>query len=419
MTNIAAGILYLIRDVLFAAALTLASRRVFLLPGKKRPVLFAALGLLLAGNAAVFVCFFDRSPENVRALADVASLVLAILLALSALAYPKSGAGTVILSALVMDFTVDVLYSLISSFVNDAPVAEAAFGVLLYGACAAGLLLAEKRGALSVLPGAFRRIPKPLIAVLLFFEFTCYYREFGEASSWYRTFYRISVVAVIGCLFWMVYRVLSFSRETSLLLQQLSAQKEQSDAVRRGDEALREFRHDYKNHMIVVSAYLEQGNTAAAKAYLNAMQSGVGAAAPRISCGNFAADAILNYKLAYAEERGVGLRFSGAVPPDGVRDEDLCAVLSNLLDNAVQACEKLPGDREINVACAEKNGFFLLSVSNPAPLPVDTGKTSKPDRKNHGLGLKNVRRVVKNYNGHLSFEQTGGVFTVNVRMERK
>ena len=136
-----------------------------------------------------------------------------------------------------------------------------------------------------------------------------------------------------------------------------------------------------------------------------------------ITHGNFAADAIFNYKLAQAENKGITLRFSGAVPPEGIRDEDLCTVLSNLLDNAVEACEKLSGDREIRVECAEKNGFYLLSVQNPAPQPADVTKSSKPDRRNHGIGLKNVKRVVKNYNGHLGIEQQGGTFTATVRME--
>ena len=414
---ITAGILFFLRDMLFALSLFLISRGIFLFPVKIRKLPIVLFAVLLAGNAAGFMFFYNASPEDTRAAAGAFSFLLPIAAALSCTRRPRACVKALLLGGLLLDFTADVLYSLAAKLVNDAPVFEAAFGVLLFAGVCVGLRAAEKKDGFGILPGAFAKLPKPLFAVLLFFEFTCYYREFGEALSWYRVFYSVSVIAVIGCLFWMLYRILTFAKEETELLRQLTAQKEFSAALRTDDESLRQFRHDYKNHMIVVNAYMENGDLEAARAYLQRVQEGIHPALQRFSTGNLAADAILNYKCGTAQDNHASLRFSGYIPPDGIRDEDLCTVLSNLLDNAVEACGALPEKSVISVEGATKNGFFLLTVENPAPAPVDVSRTSKQDRKNHGFGLKNVKRIVKKYNGQSSFSQENGIFIVSVRLE--
>ena len=72
---------------------------------------------------------------------------------------------------------------------------------------------------------------------------------------------------------------------------------------------------------------------------------------------------------------------------------------------------------DITVDCGTKNSFLLLSVENPAPAGSDPSQTSKKDRKNHGLGLKNVKQVLKNCNGHLTLTQENGRFIADARME--
>ena len=407
---------YFLRDMLFALSLYFVVRYVLLLPCKKRIWPAAVFPLLMAGNAAGCAFLLERSPEDVRAVADVLSFLLGFLFALCLLRRPKRGFGAVFLCALLVDFTADTLYSLFASFGGDAPLYEAVFGLVLFALFGGAVWFAVKKGRVNMLPGAFRKLPKPLFAVLLFFEFTCYYREFGEAQTPYRIFYRVAAVAVVASLFWMMFRLLSFAGEERRLLQQLTVQKEYGERLQNDDEALRRFRHDYKNHMIVVNAYLERGDLAAAQAYVSAIQAQIAPSLNGIHTGNFAADAILNYKSAAAKEKGIDLRFAGVVPAAGVRDEDLCTVLSNLLDNAIEACEKLSGG-DITVDCGTKNSFLLLSVENPAPTGSDPSQTSKKDRKNHGLGLKNVKQVLKNCNGHLTLTQENGRFIADARME--
>ena len=156
------------------------------------------------------------------------------------------------------------------------------------------------------------------------------------------------------------------------------------------------------------------------------------------------ADALLNAKRAAAAQKGVELRFRGAVPMAGIKDADLCVVLSNLVDNAVeaverlaglsrigdggetdpagtQAPEKVPAEAEghglgVSVDAKQVENYLLLTVVNPLPPDADVRGTSKPDKKNHGLGLGNVRKTLGRIGGALSLERENGSFLAVARI---
>ena len=96
-------------------------------------------------------------------------------------------------------------------------------------------------------------------------------------------------------------------------------------------------------------------------------------------------------------------------------------LLSNLLDNAVEACERLPAgsERFISLSLTVKQGVFLVICQNSAP-PRNTGSssflTSKPDAGCHGLGIPTMRRVTEKYDGALELRQLGSVFTLQAAL---
>ena len=175
---------------------------------------------------------------------------------------------------------------------------------------------------------------------------------------------------------------------------------------------------DYRNHMIVVNAYLRSGRIDEASAYLAAISSRVDGTTNKIMTGNFVADAILNHKAVAAAEDEIVLTFDGAIPGEGIANEDLCTILANLLDNAIEACRALPpeGSRAIKVYGARQHDNFLLHVENPTTLEAVPAKTTKRDRKNHGLGLKNVERAAKQYSGSVNCSVENHVFSADVRL---
>jgi sensor histidine kinase regulating citrate/malate metabolism len=174
--------------------------------------------------------------------------------------------------------------------------------------------------------------------------------------------------------------------------------------------------------MIVINALLESGRTDRAREYLNNMNSGISSTLTKISTGNFISDALINNKAVMAAEHGVSIKFSGQVIPFGIADEDLCTVLANILDNAIEATKKLTTNKNVRIDAALRNGFFLMNISNPVENEVKirkdgTIKTSKKNQSEHGFGIKNVQKAVKKYGGTVSVTCENKVFSVDIMMK--
>ena len=143
----------------------------------------------------------------------------------------------------------------------------------------------------------------------------------------------------------------------------------------------------------------------------------------RISTGNLVADAILNAKAEEAQRENISFTFRGAVPKDDIAGEDICTIISNLLDNAIEACRKIETEKWIEAEGMVKNGNYIFSVTNVcavAPKKHNGSiRTSKPDSKNHGFGLKNVKAVAEKYSGALTAGYENNTFCADVRLKLK
>ena len=154
---------------------------------------------------------------------------------------------------------------------------------------------------------------------------------------------------------------------------------------------------------------------------INAMNSDINNTINKISSGNLIADAILNNKAVVAAQSGNKIQFEGQFPKDGIADNDICTILANALDNAIEATEKTDNSSVITVEAAVRMGNFILSISNPVNENIKIGKnntmkTTKKNHAEHGIGVKNIQRVVKKYNGALTLECENKIFSVNMRM---
>ena len=198
--------------------------------------------------------------------------------------------------------------------------------------------------------------------------------------------------------------------------------KEYSEKMLTNDDELRRFRHDYRNHMIVINSLFENGQTDRAREYINNMNNSVSSSLTKISTGNFISDAIINNKAVVAAEHDVTIKFTGQVIPSGIADADLCTILSNTLDNAIEATQKLSGNKTINIDTALRNGFFIMNISNPVETDVKirrdgTVKSSKKNPGNHGYGMRNIQRAVHKYNGTVSTTCENKIFSVNIMLK--
>lgn len=185
---------------------------------------------------------------------------------------------------------------------------------------------------------------------------------------------------------------------------------------------MRGWRHDYKNHIQAMKAYLELEQLAELNNYLDELDEDLVSVDTIIKSGNVMIDAVLNSKLTLAQSRGITLRAKAHVPEKiGVQDVDLGIILGNLLSNAIEGCMTIekPEDRVIRVYMHEMKGQLYISVTNTMNQTIKKSgneiSTTKKG-KDHGFGLKRIDSTVNKYEGFINRQFEEGVFATEVTL---
>ena len=183
-------------------------------------------------------------------------------------------------------------------------------------------------------------------------------------------------------------------------------------------QKMRGWRHDYHNHMQVLTAYLEQGEIDKARTYLNEINEDLVRVDTVIKTGNTMVDAILNSKISLMNSRKIAVDATARVPERvAVPDVDLCIIIGNLLDNAMEACEGLPQeDRFVRIYISVKGSHLYMSFTNSADKKRESvgGKLLSTKGRDHGIGLSRVDALIRENNGYLTRGSEDGGFTTEV-----
>ncbi|MDF2935446.1 MAG: ATP-binding protein [Paenibacillaceae bacterium] len=183
---------------------------------------------------------------------------------------------------------------------------------------------------------------------------------------------------------------------------------------------MRGWRHDYHNHIQTMKAYLALDQVEEMQRYLGMLDADLADVDTLLKSGNVMADAILNSKLSLARVRKIAINAKAAVPEKlSIPEIDLCVIIGNLLDNAMEACMKQEReeDRFIRVYIAVLKGQLYISVTNSTEGAVlKQGKeyrTTKPGSA-YGFGLMRMDRIVAKYDGYLNRQHEEGAFATEV-----
>lgn len=181
---------------------------------------------------------------------------------------------------------------------------------------------------------------------------------------------------------------------------------------------MRGWRHDYHNHLQTLKARMDMGQIAEARTYLDSLEEDLDGIRALAETGNVSLDAILNAKLSLVLKKEIDLNFKAEVPKSlTVSDIDLCVILGNLIDNAVESCEKVTeGSRFLRLYIGVFRKQLYLSVTNATTETVrkiDAAYISTK-RGNHGHGLKRIDRVVEKYGGYVNRQNEPGVFATEI-----
>lgn len=241
-------------------------------------------------------------------------------------------------------------------------------------------------------------------------------------SSNYNIMAMVSCIGLYASTFLALYLYARSQQQNQIIRyqeqaeQQMQAQLKHMDEIILRQNELRAFRHDINNQLTALSGYLDAGDLAGSRQYLAGISDHFKSASPAINTGNNALDAILSAKRALAENHGIRftskLRVQENLP---IAPEDLCIIFGNALDNAIEACDRLPADAERAIALHLLQDAHTLTciVTNTAPSRRSASfVTSKTDKAQHGFGLNNIREALDKYGVTPEITWEDGRFTL-------
>lgn len=190
------------------------------------------------------------------------------------------------------------------------------------------------------------------------------------------------------------------------------------DEVESMYQKMRGWRHDYHNHIQALQASMALGKYDDVNAYLTQLNDDLTTVDTTVKTGRVMVDAILNGKMNIASQNNISVNVKAAIPEGTpVSDVDLCVIIGNLLDNAIEENKKLPEeDRFLRIYIGKKNTQFYLAFTNAAGKKQDKLGLAFLSSKGsgHGFGLARVERTVQKYGGLFSADSEDGGFTAEI-----
>ncbi len=235
------------------------------------------------------------------------------------------------------------------------------------------------------------------------------------------------IPTVVG-LFYMVYTTAyrqqlqqrsQTQMQSSLLSTQLKQAEKELAALRRSESQSVLYRHDMRHHLTAINAFLTKGRFQQAQEYISEVQSGIEAITPKRFCDNELVNLLCSAFSDRAERLDVRLTVRADLPTTlSIPDIELCALLSNGLENALAATGTLDENRRwISCSCSIRASKLLIEIKNPC-----VGKIAMRDglpvseREGHGYGCRSIQTITQTCHGLCEFTAEDGIFTLRAAM---
>lgn len=214
------------------------------------------------------------------------------------------------------------------------------------------------------------------------------------------------------------------STENRLLKQNIELQKKHSAELKNLYKEIQTMRHDMKNQLLGIRTFVEDKNNGRALNYINSLIEDIDMTKKFVFTNNDMFNAIINNKFSDANSKGIKTTYDiGYEIENQIEDADINILFGNLLDNAIEACEKLEGNKEINLSIMKKRGYISIQVKNTVAEPVlqeNPGLlTNKADKLNHGMGIRSIKKTVQKYDGIIDFTENGNIFICDILLLEK
>ena len=187
---------------------------------------------------------------------------------------------------------------------------------------------------------------------------------------------------------------------------------------------MRGWRHDFRSHIQSMKAYAAEGDLEAIRRYLDALDTDLATVEPVIKTGNAMTDAILNSKISLARSKGITVQADAQIPYKlKISEVDLCVILGNLFDNAIDASMKLPEEKRLIRVYMDMKGSQLYihftNLTAGGKLQKSGGRFASSKGSGHGYGLIRIDRIVAENGGYLSRNSEEGAFTTEILLPQE
>ena len=241
----------------------------------------------------------------------------------------------------------------------------------------------------------------------------------------------VSIIFILILIAWLIFSsfflfdILSAKYEEKLNSERQAQEKEyyytQCQLMQESVKQVTAVRHDMKIHFATLKDFTSNGNIGDIKRYLDGLVEDIEKSEIYSNTGNIALDSIINYKLRNAKNSNIKLDLNIAIPPTlNVEVVDTVTILGNLLDNALEAVAKV-NEKIIKIDIKLKKGGLFVKIENSFNGEVKYDESREESQilslkgsNEHGYGLKNIKKSVEKYNGHMKISHTENIFSTGV-----
>jgi hypothetical protein len=208
--------------------------------------------------------------------------------------------------------------------------------------------------------------------------------------------------------------------ETKLKLQQIEMELKLNDDMVSITDNLRKLRHDMNNHIGLIKSLVHNNKYEDLKEYINQIYEDVEIANDFVITGNKTLSVLLNAKKSKAKEKNIDFQSMIALHEINMQNKDICALLGNILDNAIEAAAKAKDSKYIQLSIQKTQSGCVINCENSLnekPI-LRKGKfvTLKENASIHGIGIENIKDIVAKYKGEVRFDYDDSMFNVRVVM---
>lgn len=206
-----------------------------------------------------------------------------------------------------------------------------------------------------------------------------------------------------------------------LIKQQNSAYETEAALIKDSYDRITALRHDMKNHLLAINQIAKQSSCIQVQDYIKELTNDIRNEREFANTGNYLIDGLLNIKLNKISELGTDIKINLAISRGlAVNPKDLSVILGNVLDNAYEALSKCKGTRILNIDVHEAKGILIMNIGNTYEGKLKPNGTlyctTKADVTGHGIGLRNVSKVIEKYNGDMITRTDDNYFWIDVML---